>query len=223
MKTIKVLWTGGWDSTYRLVELSRKAVEIQPVYIIDSGRKSRDIEISTMTKITASLRERKETLATIKDVELFKIEDIPEDAEITRAFEKLSSEVRLGSQYEWIARLAKINPGLEIGIEKPSGEYSGCMTVIDRFGRLLKSDDSFVIDPDNSSKELLLVFGNLLYPICHISEVEMVQNIKSWGYEDIMKMIWFCHSPLKGEPCGFCRPCQQKMECNMEWLLPQKA
>ena len=55
----------------------------------------------------------------------------------------------------------------------------------------------------------------------------MFENIKKWGYEDVMKHIWFCHTPLKeqGEwcPCGTCWPCIEKMENNMEFLLPPKA
>ena len=51
----------------------------------------------------------------------------------------------------------------------------------------------------------------------------MLANIRAWGYEDIMAMIWFCHRPIHGKPCGMCRPCQQKMEGHMEHLLPPAA
>ncbi len=223
MEEVKCLWTGGWDSTFRLVEISKNIGTIQPIYVLDPNRKSKEIEIATMKKILSALRQKEETQAIIKDLKIVKMEDIPKNDEISTAFNELSKAVTLGSQYEWLARLAYVNPGLEIGIEKPSGEYSGCMTVIDKFGSLKEVAGSYVVDPESSSEQLLKVFGNLSFPICKITETEMVKKIQSWGYEDIMKMIWFCHCPLNGKPCGVCRPCQQKMECNMEWLLPKKA
>ena len=51
----------------------------------------------------------------------------------------------------------------------------------------------------------------------------MLRNIKEWGYDDVMRNIWFCYYPVNGKPCGRCRPCQQKMECGMDWLLPPEA
>ena len=51
----------------------------------------------------------------------------------------------------------------------------------------------------------------------------MIKLVKEWNVEEIMKEIWFCHNPIKEKPCGFCRPCEQKMECNMEFLLPEKS
>lgn len=47
----------------------------------------------------------------------------------------------------------------------------------------------------------------------------MLKIIRKWGYEDVMKHIWFCHAPINGKPCGFCHPCEVKMESSMEWLL----
>ncbi|NRR75753.1 hypothetical protein HRD57_10360 [Tetragenococcus halophilus] len=47
-----ILWTGGWDSTFRvlsLVILQNK--EVQPYYIIDPGRASNEVELLTMEKI----------------------------------------------------------------------------------------------------------------------------------------------------------------------------
>lgn len=42
---ISILWTGGWDSTYRVVELSRQKVTIQPIYILDPKRESANYEL----------------------------------------------------------------------------------------------------------------------------------------------------------------------------------
>ena len=111
-----------------------------------------------------------------------------------------------------------------MGIEKPFGEYSGCITAIEKFGKFTKGkDDILIVDKKNSSKELNTLFGNFKFPIASITEKEMVNNIKELNYEHIMKHIWFCHTPNQDKPCGYCRPCQQKMECGMEFLLPRES
>lgn len=223
MSVVNLLYTGGWDSTYRLIELSREEVRIQPIYCLDPGRSSVEQEKSTMQKICTALAERKETCATIFPIIYLEINDIPKDEKITKAYKYICEKVKLGSQYEWLARVAIIYPHLEIGIEKPHGEYSGCVAAIDKFGQMKEEDGIKIIDIQNSSQECTLLFGGFRFPIIDLTELDMVKNIKKWGYEDIMKMIWFCHSPLQDKPCGICRPCRQKMECGMESLLPREA
>lgn len=223
-RKIEILWTGGWDSTYRIVELSRQNVTIKPVYVIDSCRSSMNYELTAMKKITKALIDKSETKAEFMPLETIKVEDIPKDKEITNAYERIIESVKLGSQYDWLARLAKtLYPGIEIGIEKPNGEYSGCKEAIEKFGKLIYDTDAYIIDRNSSSMECIQLFGNLRFPIIETTETEMQSNIFDWGQEEIMKSIWFCHSPIKGEICGYCRPCQQKMECEMQWLLPQDA
>lgn len=224
MKKIDILWTGGWDSTYRIVELSMKEVIICPIYVLDEGRKSSDIEISTMNKIIELLKNEEKTKAKFEEIKIIIKSDIPENKEITEAYQKICETVKLGTQYEWLARYALNNPGIELGIEKPFGEYSGCITAIEKFGKFTKDkDDILIVDKKNSSKELNTLFGNFKFPIASITEKEMVNNIKELNYEHIMKHIWFCHTPNQDKPCGYCRPCQQKMECGMEFLLPRES
>jgi len=43
------------------------------------------------------------------------------------------------------------------------------------------------------------------------------------GYLYIMNKTWFCHSPIKNEPCGLCNPCRYTIEEGMEYRLPQNA
>ena len=223
MKTINILWTGGWDSTYRIVELSRMDVQIHPVYCRDPNRKSTPIELETMEKIVKALQARPETTAQFLPITIIDRDAIPENPEITNAFKEISSNIRIGGQYDWLARIALIHPELEIGIEKPHGEYSGCVAVLDAYGKLIQRDGSFFLDKENATPACVALMGNFSFPIYNITEVEMLENIRSWGYEDIMKMIWFCHGPVKGLPCGTCRPCQQKMDCGMGFLLPDSA
>jgi 7-cyano-7-deazaguanine synthase len=176
-----------------------------------------------MKKIIIALNKHEKTRAQINDIKVINVEDVPENQEITDAFGRICSDVKLGTQYEWLSRLSQYYPMIEVGVEKPFGEYSGCNAAIEQGGALIQHENTWILDKKVSSKDLNLVFGNMSFPIIKLTEKEMADNIVSWGYEDVMKMIWFCHSPLHGEICGICRPCQQKMECGMEWLLPISA
>lgn len=58
LEPIKILWTGGWDSTFqllRLLFLDKQPVE--PYYLIDEERPSTGIELLTMKRIRQSINE----------------------------------------------------------------------------------------------------------------------------------------------------------------------
>lgn len=222
-KIVNILWTGGWDSTYRMVELSRKNVKVQAIYCCDSSRRSIEKEKETMEQIRKALIDREGTKATFLPICYINIEDIPANSNITNAYNHVCEKVKLGSQYEWLARLTQMYPKLEIGIEKPAGEYSGCVDAINTFGSLKLNDNVFEIDREHSSEDCIFLFGGFCFPIINMTELDMVKNIREWGYEDIMRRIWFCHNPINGKSCGVCRPCQQKMECGMAFLVDKKG
>ena len=222
-KQVNIFWTGGWDSTYRMIELSILEVNVQPIYVVDPERGSVKFELSAMEKILLALNERTETKASFLPILMIDLKDITQDEGVSKAYMHIRESVKLGSQYEWLGWLALQYPGVEIGIEKPYGEFSGCITAIEKFGKFKYDEDAMIVDQDASSDECNKLFGNMRFPIADKTEKEMIENIKNWGYEDVMKNLWFCHAPIKEQPCGMCRPCQQKMECGMEFLLPQKA
>ncbi len=221
---VNILWTGGWDSTYRIVELSRQNVTIQPIYCCDPGRKSTQKEMDTMEAIRNALINKEGTIATFLPIISVNIDSIPINEKITNAYKEICKKVKLGSQYEWLAGLSQIYPNLELGLEKPYGDdFSSGNVAISTFGKFKLENGIKVIDCDNSSEECKIIFSRFKFPIVDLTELEMAENIKKWGYEDIMKMIWFCHTPIKGKPCGVCRPCQQKMDNGMNFLINKKG
>lgn len=222
MKCINILWTGGWDSTFRMIELSLQEVIVQPIYCV-TKRNNRENEIEAMQKILQRIREKMLTKAKINDIKFIDIDALPANMEITAAYERISQNVTLGSQYRWLADVAVQYPMIEIGVEKPSGEYSGIVTAIQHEGDFVYNGETYVVDKAASSDDINLVFGNFSFPIINKTERDMLDIIKELHYEDVMKSIWFCHEPIAGNSCGFCRPCQQKMECEMSWLLPEVA
>ena len=218
-----ILWTGGWDSTFRVVELSRQELTVQPVYVIDDGRKSFEKELQVMEDILQALREHPQTKAELLDILTIPKQEIPADPAITAAFQKVRSQQSLGGQYDWLARLAAQYPGIELGVEKPLGKGGGCNSLVARYGAFAEKDGIYFIDREKSQEECILLLGNFSFPIRGRTVEDMEVSIRQWGYEEIMKKIWFCNAPIKGHICGMCNPCRQKMEGGMAWLLPEDA
>ena len=217
---VNILWTGGWDSTYRVVQLSMRNIEIQPIYVEDVGRKSVPYELQAMKDIVALLESKEKTKAVFRPLKIIKITDIPENPEITEAYMLFKKEADMGSQHDWLARLGMQYPGMELCIEKALGDHAPIRQSINRHGKLIDTGDGFIVDKENSSKELNLILGNLKLPIFEKTELDMRKDIQEWGYDDVMSHIWFCHTPINGKPCGLCSPCTTKMTSDMSFLLP---
>ena len=61
MKTkINILWTGGLDSTFRILELSKQEVTIQPYYLA-SVNPSTEHELNAIEDLTKIIKQRVET------------------------------------------------------------------------------------------------------------------------------------------------------------------
>ncbi|GFZ91626.1 hypothetical protein GCM10010978_32650 [Compostibacillus humi] len=222
---INILWTGGWDSTYRIVELSRRVCVVQPIYVYGDNRLSEKYEINAMYKILKELRKKPSTKAEFLPIKFINKKDIPANQEITNAYNIIAKNTNLGSQHEWLARLAYSYPGLELGTEASPLSISNILKAINQYGKLIKdkSGEGYILDPVESSNEGILVLGNFKFPIIKKTGKDMKKDIQSWGYEDVMKNVWVCHTPLYGKPCGLCHPCELKIETGMSFLLTRSA
>lgn len=221
---VRILWTGGWDSTYRMVELSQMQTKVLPIYCFGDDRPSEQYERKAMDSILTALRKRAETKAELLPVKFVRIQDIPADDKITEAYKKINADTGLGSQHEYLARLAAMYPGIELGHELGTSGV-GHMTMALKNWCHVEPDPKggYRYDKDKSTKEGNLVLGNFTYPIMDKTETDMAENIKKWGYEDVMKLIWFCHKPIGGIPCGICHPCQVKVGSGMSFLMPEAS
>lgn len=224
-KIVTLLWTGGWDSTYRLVELSRTDSTVQPVYLTGDGRISKEYELMAMEKILSLLSEKKETIANIKPIKIVDIKTLPENMEIKEAYNRLRSQNYIGTQYEFIAKYALENPGVELCAEKPDDVYCGFDIICESNGGYIScGDNNWCLNNEKASDDCKAIFGNLLFPIIDKTESDMKEEIKRLGvYDDVMSSIWFCHLPIDGKPCGMCNPCVQKIEKGMNEFFPESA
>ena len=227
-KARPVFWTSGWDSTYMVIRLLRAGYAVQPIYIYNPKRKSRDRELAALDRLSALISARIKT-GQLLPYRVFNLKDINIDPEVAQAFDDIAAALPdgqrpLGYQYRYLASFIKQNrsefPTVALGLEKAlSPETCACSAIIRQFGALTPD---MRIDP-SSAPALVALLGDFEFPIMDTTEPEMRKQIKDWGYEDIMREIWFCHRPIKGEPCGVCNPCSSKIAGHMDFLLPATA
>src|SRR5262245_1801507 len=117
---IRLLWTGGWDSTFRLLELALVHSEaVEPYYLLDPGRKSAPQELAAMERIVALVKARDPAAAARIAPPV--VVPRPEPPSTHRlAQHRALNELRpAGIQYAWIATFAdrQTFDDLELGIQ----------------------------------------------------------------------------------------------------------
>lgn len=208
----RLLWTGGWDSTYRLLSLvlvHQRPVE--PHYIITGSRPSFPAELRTMGRIKTILFERvPEARERLRPTRITDVVDLQPDEEIARQIRALKAVRYLGSQYEYLARYAKqtSTSGLELSVEfsHHGGAYSFIKPVA-----VWRSDgeqSGYYAIPDGLADDNVALFSWFRFPLLDLSKLQMLERARRHGFADILDHTWFCHRPLPGDkPCGRCRPC----------------
>ena len=226
MKTVNLLFTGGFDSTFRLCQLSRmEGVTVQPVYAMFSpARFNESKEIQAQDAIISLLLSKPETKATILSPIRISESTFPADPAFDKVFLKWKNNEYTPGQLHFIGKLPNRFHGLEYCIEGPTLETRNQGI---RFGktRQFLMDHGFIFKdlPDGSSTfdcshavpDLKILWGKFRFPIFQISETDMVPYIKEWGYEDVFKLTWTCDFG-SSEPCGICHNCETKWRSGLK-------
>lgn len=209
-----VLWTGGWDSTFRILDLVLiKGREVQPYYILDKGRKSTPVELETMQKIKDMVGQFKPGAdKLIKDHILIEKDKIPANTDISDMYNILSSEYHIGSQYDWLGRYVDSLgiSDLELGIHKEIVPSGFVKDLLENVQLVHDGNDSFYRLINTPSKKELLIFKNYNFPLFELTKSDMGRIAKENNFQHIMEETWFCFNPTKDRtPCGWCNPCRQ--------------
>ena len=227
MKTVNILWTGGLDSSYRVIELSQMAgIEIQPYYIVDPVRSSRENELNAIKTITHIIRKHDRTTANLLDVKLIQLDEIKPDETITASFCRLHDKHIIGHQYDLIARYAKQhNLRFEMSLEK--SDRSKAMNCILTETKLVTYKDGEYevhrIDPAYSTSDGIAIYSNIDLPstLWGMTKVDEVNKLKEMGHEATVRHTWFCHFPVWGMPCGHCNPCRDSINEGLSFRVPK--
>ena len=226
-RIVNIFWTGGLDSTYRVVELSRQECVIQPHYITLTGRGTVKNELKAISDITAILNSDKMTKAKILPVTIFPTGELEEYADIQSAWELLHETKYFNStQYSLLARYARQKKlKLEMGIQFSE---NGSVAEVVNESYLVDCpdhDDVMMIDPVKGTQEWasFTLFQDFLFPksLYHKTKKEEIEELKSLGYGKVLKKVWTCFHPVFGMPCGHCFPCRSAMKEGAGMMVPR--
>lgn len=235
MERHNLLFTGGFDSTFRLCQLSRmEGVEVQPVYFKfdDSlGRMNQQKEIAAQDAVISCLRNKPETKAVILDPVRLSENDLPSDPDYDNAFKHWHLFPFIQGQLRCIGKIPLLYPGIEIAREGPTlkhrqdgFKYGKTRTALMQHGMKFNDmpDGSVLIDGSYAESGLDLLYCRFTYPILGIPETSMAPIIHEWGYEDVFKHTWTCDFNLD-HPCGVCHNCETKWDSGLNGFFGPEA
>ena len=225
-KEVHILWTGGLDSTYRVVELSRQECVIQLHYIIINGRRTVKNELRAISDITTILNSDKRTKAKLLPVEIVPMSEVEVYDDIQSAWELLHKAKKFNStQYPLLSVYARQKElKMEMGIQ--FSENGTVVKVVDESYLVdcPERDDVMMIDPVKGSEEWAsyTMFKDFLFPksLYHKTKREEVEELKALGYDKVLKKVWTCFNPVLGMPCGHCFPCKSAMKEGAGMMIP---
>lgn len=218
----RLLWTAGWDSTYRLLSsLLVRRKSVQPYYLIDPGRKSTPNELSAMEEIAGAVaRQHPGAASLLRKPIVSGVADLRPDADITARFERLRARSHLGGQYDWLARFATqqglTDLELAIHVDDRAAGFLRPYVVTDG-----QPDDPFYRLRDDPLDPDLRLFERFRFPVFAVTKRQMQREARDRGFLDLMEMTWFCHLPTPdGKPCGRCNPCRYTIDEGLARRVP---
>ena len=205
------LWTGGWDSTYRVLQRALiDKVTTRPCYVVYRGRGSAGKELETMNRLLNTLdSSHPEARARVEPLRLIALESIPDFPDIDAAWRHVRLTHNIGSQYGWLARLATAGGWTDVelmiyGTGRLGAVLGGHVVAVERRdGRT-----TYALGPGAPEPQRLL-FERFTFPLWGVTKIEAVRQADREGLTEVMAdQYWFCFNPKNGKPCGTCRPCR---------------
>jgi 7-cyano-7-deazaguanine synthase len=203
-----VLWTGGWDSTFRIIQLYKRGLILQPIYVIDHNRPSAEKEIETINILTKQITAKFiNSKAKILPVKLIKRKDIPSNFYLKLIFKLIKHKRPIGKQYYWLSCLANNYNTLEQCFHK---EDRGQLISVDELHEIIDEtgEKNWVVNPKKIGFLRSQLFKKIRFPLIYTSKLEMKKYAEEHDFIDIMNNTWFCHKS-NDKPCGKCAPCKQ--------------
>ena len=215
-----LLWTGGWDSTFRLLYLLlAEGKVVQPHYVVTS-QACTGKEINTINDIRREvLRRYPEVEESFLPVLYPNIQKVEKDENIKNGFDKIKSAQYVSPQYLRFARYCKQNnlSELEVGIEKNSRSHHMLKEYI------TENNGEVKVDKNKSPESYYNVFKYFSFPLLKYDKLDMEAIARQKDWIEIMDMAWFCRRPKNGRPCGFCGPCTDVVVDGLAWRLPLRS
>jgi len=220
---VNLLWTGGWDSTFRLLQLLLlHRVPVVPYYIEDPTRPSTGIELETMARIADRVRaDYPHTCDLLGPIRKAAVPDIAVDADIADALREVRRRSFIGSQYAWLPAFCRQHGlrDMELGVHVDDKVQALLRTFAIEFEHA-GGFRSVRADPARAPLAEFTLFGCFSFPLFFVDKVEVGRQAQQAGWSEIMEMTWFCHTPVRGRPCGVCAPCVYTIEEGLARRVP---
>jgi len=220
---VHLFWTGGWDSTFRLLHLLiKKGRMVQPHYLIDADRRSTGEELLARDKIKEKLFACfPETESLLLPTIFFDNTELPDMPDVTESYRRLRLHYWIGSQYEWMAKYCIMRNLCDMEMCVHAGVMAEGLLDPLVIRAQTANDRYYIMDPRYRSTDEYKVFGHYHFPFYDISKEKMGNIAWGYGWQDMMDLTWFCHRPLPNHiPCGRCPPCDLVMRSGMTWRMP---
>lgn len=221
-----VLWTGGWDSTFRVLDLVLTyGRTVQPWYVLEPKRSTTQRELDTMDRIRRGLAARDRRAAErVRPIEVRALADLPPDPAHASAVAVVGAREPLTSQQHFLPVLVR-HEGLgamETGItadDHMEDAFALCRVVRNRAPA---PDDWWYLDPEASDPDSMSIWGGYRMPLLHLSKLQMAALAEQGRFRALMEQTWFCRHPtILGRPCGLCMPCAVTWEAGVRWRVPR--
>lgn len=198
---VRLLWTGGWDSSFRLMQLlllERRAV--QPIYVLTPDRTTARLELRAIERMRDGLRPRLADPALLRPLQILLASDHRPTSWQRAAFDAIRARAHLGTQYLALAGVAETQGwrDVEVSVERytsPDGLSAWSRMLMDSPGVLGQRPEA----------QLLKYWS---FPVMHLTKEDMGQIAAQEGFLDLLRLRWFCHDPVGEKACGRCRPCR---------------
>jgi len=215
-EVVNLFWSGGWDSTFRLLQLLLiEKKKVQPHYMVWGGDTVGET-IKAMRKIRYKLfTDYPEAKKLMLPIIYFDDQSLKPNEKIINAFKTLEESHRVGIQHAKLAQYCEQNDYdyIEQGTEKDSHSHRWLNNYL----------TGYSIDPKNTPPPVYDLMKYFRFPLVEYEKKDMDDFAIEHGWEDIMYMTWFCRKPKNGRPCGFCGNCTDTLIHGLGKRLPLRA
>lgn len=224
-----ILWTGGYDSTFRICQALIDEKEIvQPIYIsdiidnkpekINERRHSLKNEYDAMNKIRLEIN-KLFPFTKISFLPLIDIKKINIDYDIRFHMSVLKKQNRVRRaicQYGAISQLSiNLNYNsnkikyLEVSVEKDPHNSRMYKTIHNKVN--CYNNKCYLKSNLNREDESLSIFNYLVFSTLNYTKQDMLDISKKGNYENILKLTWSCWYPKNNMPCKKCIMCKDRL------------
>ena len=217
-----IFWTGGYDSTFRILEaLLVDKVIIVPIYlsgIIDNNankktrRNNNKQELAALTKIIKIIYETYPNEAKYLKPLLI-IPEVTISKKVVTSMDILYRKRmvrRPVCQYGALAQVSlDMNHPIELAVEKEpdsSMMYNSIYNKVQGHGINCKIKSTLI-----KRYPELEIYQNFRFSTLHLSKKDMLKIAIKHGFSNILKLTWSCWYPQNGKPCQQCIMCKERL------------